>query len=82
MRDAFFVGIVAGILVLAFTLPILLGHNEAVSLEMENEGTAQEMIEEEFGRHLVDTETINLHSWINPGDFILLMDITTYLSEE
>ena len=82
MRDRFFVGIVAGILVLAFTLPILLGQNEAVSLEMENEGSTQEMIEEEFGRHIVDTETINLHGWINPGDFILLMGITTYLSEE
>ena len=57
---------------------VLLGQNQAVSQEM----SMQEMMEEEFGKHIVDTETINLHGWINPGDFILLMDITTYMSEE
>lgn len=66
--------VVAGLLV-----PLaLFGQNQAVSQEMP----MGEMTEKEFGRHLIDTETINLRGWLGKGDFILLMDITTYLSEE
>jgi len=59
----------------------ILGQDEAAS-QMGGEMSMQEMMEEEFGKHLVDTETINLHGWLDPGDFVLLMDITTYVSEE
>ncbi|MFQ5968891.1 MAG: hypothetical protein ACE5J2_00135 [Nitrososphaerales archaeon] len=68
------VAVVASVLV-PFTF---LGQNQAVSQEV----SIEEMIEEEIGRQIVDTQTINLRGWINPGDFILLIDITTYLSEE
>ncbi len=75
--------IVSAVVLVGLLIPFaLLGQNQAASQEMEEEGSMQEMIEDEFGRHIVDTETINLHGWINPSDFILLMDITTYLSEE
>ncbi len=38
-------------------------------------------MEKEIGRHLVDTETINLMGRLDKGDFKLLMDITPYMSE-
>lgn len=55
-----------------------LDQNRATSQEM----SAEEMMEKEFGRHLVDTQTISLNGWLEKGDFILLMDITPYMSEE
>lgn len=60
----------------------ILGQNQAASQEMGEETSIQEMMEKEFGKHIVDTETINLRGWINSDDFVLLMDITTYMSEE
>jgi hypothetical protein len=56
----------------------IFSQDQAVSQEM----SAEEMIEKEFGRHIVDTETISLNGWLEKDDFILLMDITTYMSEE
>lgn len=55
----------------------LFGQNQAVSQEMSTE----EMMGEEMGKHIIDTETINLSGWLDKGDFILLMDITPYMSE-
>lgn len=67
---------VVGLASILFSLT-LFGQNQAVSQEMSTE----EMIEEEIGKHIIDTETINLGGWLDKGDFILLMDITPYMSE-
>jgi hypothetical protein len=70
---------ISAVVLVSILLPFaILGQNQAVSQEM----SAEEMIEEEFGKHIVDTETISLSGWLDKGDFILLMDITPYLSEE
>jgi len=74
-RVAIFSAIALAGVLIPFTL---LTENQAVSQEM----SAEEMIEQEFGKHIIDTETISLQGWLDKGDFILLMDITTYLSEE
>ena len=74
-RVAIFSAIVLAGVLIPFTL---LTENQAVS----EETSMDEMIEQEFGKHIIDTETISLQGWLDKGDFILLMDITTYLSEE
>lgn len=74
---------ISAVVLVGILLPFaVLGQNQAVSQEMPMDEMMSEMMEKEFGKHIVDTETISLSGWLDKGDFILLMDITTYLSEE
>jgi len=57
---------------------VAISQNQAASQEMDEE---HEQEIEESGMRFVDTETITLKGKLDSGDFILLMDITGFVSE-